>query len=224
VSSSELIAPQLERAALVTIDVQSDVLDGQPLEIAGTSAALPAMRALVEAFRERGLPIVHVVRLYEPDGSNVDLCRREAVMSGWKALAPGSAGAEPAAELLGEHATKLDAQLLLRGELQDIGEREVLMYKPRWGAFFHTPLQAHLSGLGATTLVFCGANFPNCPRTSMYEASERDYRIVLATDAVSGLYERGAKELANIGVALMGAAELVELLSRTPAGAAAGER
>jgi nicotinamidase-related amidase len=218
-----LIAPQLECAALVTIDVQSDVLDGQPLEIAGTSAALPAMRALVEAFRERGLPIVHVVRLYEPDGSNVDLCRREAVMSGWKALAPGSAGAEPAAELLGAHATKLDAQLLLRGELQAIGEGEVVMYKPRWGAFFDTPLQAHLSGLGATTLVFCGANFPNCPRTSIYEASERDYRIVLATDAVSALYERGAKELANIGVALMGAAELVGLLSRTPAGIAAGE-
>ena len=93
------------------------------------------------------------------------------------------------------------------------------MYKPRWGAFFQTPLQAHLEGLGVSTLVFCGANFPNCPRTSIYEASERDFRIVVATDAISGLYERGRAELANIGVSLMSAAELVAQLPELSAGA-----
>ena len=40
---SECTTPHLDRAALITIDVQHDVLDGQPLEIAGSSAALPAM-------------------------------------------------------------------------------------------------------------------------------------------------------------------------------------
>ena len=34
--------------------------------------------------------------------------------------------------------------------------------------------------------MFCGCNFPNCPRTSIYEASERDFRVVLARDAISG--------------------------------------
>lgn len=34
----------------------------------------------------------------------------------------------------------------------------------------------------------------------MYEASERDFRIVLAADAMSGLYKRGIQELENIGV------------------------
>ena len=220
-SASELLAPQLERAALITIDVQSDVLDGEPLEIPGSSAALPAMRTLVEAFRERGLPIVHVVRLYRSDGSNVDLCRRDAVANGWKALAPHSAGAQLASGMLAGRAAELDCELLLGGELQSLGEGEVVMYKPRWGAFYETPLHAHLSGLGVTTLVFCGVNFPNCPRTSMYEASERDYRIVLATDAVSGLYERGREELANIGVVLKSADEVVGLLARPSAPAAA---
>jgi hypothetical protein len=37
----------------------------------------------------------------------------------------------------------------------------------------------------------------------MYEASERDFRVVLATDATSGLYDRGARELEAIGVQLM---------------------
>lgn len=40
-------------------------------------------------------------------------------------------------------------------------------------------------------------------RTSICEASERDFRVVPATDAVSGLYERGEQELTRIGVQLM---------------------
>src|SRR2546421_7387267 len=96
-AASDCTTPHLDRAALVTIDVQRDVLDGQPLEIAGSSAALPAMCDLAQAFRDCERPIVHIVRLYRPDGSNVDLCRREAVTRGWQALAPGSDGAPLAA-------------------------------------------------------------------------------------------------------------------------------
>ena len=221
-ATSTYTAPRFDSAALITIDVQADVLDGQPLEISGSSAALPAMRRLVEAFRERGAPVVHVVRLYRPDGSNVDLCRREAVANGWKALAPGSAGAELAAGLLGERHAELVAELLLRGELQRIGEHEVVIYKPRWGAFYETPLHAHLARLGVSTVAFCGVNFPNCPRTSIYEASERDFRVVLATDAISGLYDRGRQELANIGVSLMTAGELIDRLPRALARAVVG--
>lgn len=57
-----------------------------------------------------------------------------------------------------------------------------------------------------------GCNFPNCPRTTVYEASERDFRVVLATDGVSGLYPLGAEELSAVGVALMSAAEVVAAL------------
>ena len=53
---------------------------------------------------------------------------------------------------------------------------------------------------------------PNCPRTSIYEASERDYRIVLAEDAMSGLYERGVNELRAIGVRVMTVAEIIAAL------------
>jgi hypothetical protein len=47
-----------------------------------------------------------------------------------------------------------------------------------------------------------------CPRTSIYEASERDFRVVLARDANSGLYERGERELKDIGVHIMSADEV----------------
>jgi nicotinamidase-related amidase len=108
-----------------------------------------------------------------------------------------------------EAKTELDDVLLLRGEVQHIGPNEVAMFKPRWGAFFGTPLDAHLQALAIDTLVFTGCNFPNCPRTSIYEASERDYRIVLVQDAVSGLYEIGEEEMRNIGVTVLSAAEVV---------------
>jgi len=211
-ADSKCTTPHLDRAALITIDVQHDVLDGQPLEIAGSSAALPAMGELAQAFRACERPIVHIVRLYRPDGSNVDVCRREDVMRGWQALAPDSDGAQLAAGLAPADHKRLDAELLLGGAIQRLGEAEVVIYKPRWGAFYETPLHDHLRSLDVDTLVFCGVNFPNCPRTSIYEASERDFRIVVAINAIAGLYERGTRELANIGVTVGPAGDVISQL------------
>ena len=211
------LAPDFTSVALLTIDTQRDTLDGQPFEVPGTSAALPEMRRLAAAFRAAGRPIVHVVRLYRPDGSNVDLCRRRAVADGARLVLAGSPGAELASDLVPASAPRLDTELLLAGGIQRVGPGEAIIYKPRWGAFFQTPLEAHLRALGVSTLVFAGCNFPNCPRTSIYEASERDFRLVLVEDAVSGLYERGKDELRGIGVALMNAAELMASLLSSPA-------
>jgi nicotinamidase-related amidase len=187
-------------AALVLIDVQRDFYaDDAPLPIAGTAAAIPAMARLTTEFRDRALPIVHVVRLYCPDGSNADVVRKQAIEQGARMAVPGSVGSQIAAELL-PNAVDLDHELLLGGELQQVGPREHVMYKPRWGAFYKTKLEQHLRDTGSNTTVFAGCNFPNCPRTSIYEASERDFRIVLVSDAVSGLDDRGIKECRAIGV------------------------
>jgi nicotinamidase-related amidase len=221
---STYTAHDFESIALLTIDVQRDTLDGQPLEIPGTSKALAAIRTLLESFRAGRRPIVHVVRLYRPDGSNVDLCRRDAVESGSAWLLPGRPGAELAPELLPSFEAKLEPRRLLAGELQRMGEREVALYKPRWGAFYGTRLEEHLRATGVTTIAVCGCNFPNCPRTTLYEASERDFRIVLVTDAVSGLYERGERELEEIGAWSMSAASLAGAVGaggRSEAGAGA---
>jgi nicotinamidase-related amidase len=204
--------PEFGASALITIDTQRDFLDGEPFEIAGTSAVLPRMAALLGAFRQASRPIVHVVRLYEPDGSNVDLCRRRVVEQGAPLVLPGSEGSQLADELLPVAGVELDAPALLEGEIQELAEDEVAIYKPRWGAFYNTPLERYLRDRGVSTLLFCGCNFPNCPRTSIYEASERDFRVVLVRDAVSGLYERGEQELANIGVSVVDGSEVVSSL------------
>src|SRR5207237_1703894 len=116
------LAPDFTRVALVTIDTQQDTLDGQPFEIPGTSAALPELQRLAEAFRATGRPIVHVVRLYRPDGSNVDLCRRRAVADGARLVLAGSPGAELGSGLLPARAPRHDPTILIPGCSQHVAQ------------------------------------------------------------------------------------------------------
>jgi nicotinamidase-related amidase len=84
------------------------------------------------------------------------------------------------------------------------GEQEWVMYKSRWGAFYKTDLEQFLRDRGIDTIVFTGCNFPNCPRTSMYEASERDFRVVMVADSMSQVYKKGIQEMSSIGVYVCG--------------------
>jgi nicotinamidase-related amidase len=197
-----LTIPNPERSALIVVDVQNDfVLPGAPAEIPGTMAVVPQIARLLHAFRAARRPIAHLVRLYKADGSNVDLCRREKIAAGARIVIPGTPGAQIVSALLPTE-TALDAPTLLNGHPQWLAEDEWVFYKPRWGAFYQTSLEPMLKDWRVDTLVFCGCNFPNCPRTSIYEASERDFRVLLVADAVSGLYEQGCRELEAIGVRL----------------------
>ncbi|QYY37220.1 isochorismatase family cysteine hydrolase [Ruficoccus sp. ZRK36] len=202
----EYTAPRFLSSALIVIDMQNDfVLPGASACVEGTSAVVPQVAELVNAYRQVGLPVIHIVRLYEPDGTNADLCRRAHIQQAGGGIAePGTEGAQIVEALRPSPTLKLDTASLLAGHAQAVGEHEFIFYKPRWGAFYGTALEVFLREHGIDTLVFAGCNFPNCPRTSIYEASERDFRLVLARDAVSQLYPKGEEELASIGVRLMG--------------------
>jgi len=202
--TDEYVAPDKTHCALLTIDTQRDTtMKNAPLEVKGTLEAVPFLERLAQAFREHHMPIIHAVRLYLTDGSNVDLCRRLLVEDEKQFLVPGSKGSELMSELKPKSNIRLDSDLLLTGHLQQIGSQEWVMYKPRWGAFYETPLEKHLRSIDVNTLVVCGCNFPNCPRTTMYEASERDFKIVMVEDATSAVYDIGLKEVENIGVGVM---------------------
>ena len=210
----EYIQPHQDSAVLLTIDTQNDfTLPGAPAEIEGTAEAVPQMQRLVEAFRSEEMPIVHVVRLYKEGGSNVDRCRRKSIESGADIVKPGTDGAELVEELKPSDDIRLAADQLLRGEFQQIGPSEWIMYKPRWSAFYRTDLEDFLAAHSVDTVVVCGCNFPNCPRTTIYEASERDYRLVHVPDGTSGVYERGIEELKNIGVTVQETAEAIDWIS-----------
>lgn len=202
------LEPHWDSAALITIDMQRDFLSDGAFGLAGTTEILPNLGKLTEAFRAAGRLIVHIVRLYPSDGQDVDRVRRTLVQGGAQFARPGSPG-----RLLAEGLAptdNLDDRLLLRGEPQPLGPDEYALYKPRWGAFYRTRLHELLAEHGIDTLVFAGCNLPNCPRASIIEAHERDYRVVLVTDAVSQASDQGFREIAGLGTVLCTTAEAVD--------------
>lgn len=207
---------EYDRAALITIDVQNDTLDGNALEIAGTSAILPPINRLCQAFRSAGRPIVHVIRIYTPDAVDADRCRRAALLEGGRILLKGSKGRRPADALLPDPTIRIDDDRLLKGEIQCIGPGEAIVFKPRWGAFYRTALETHLREKAVSTLVFTGCNFPNCPRASIVEASERDFRISAVVDAISGITPPDIAWLNNIGVCCATTDDICRIIGGSP--------
>ena len=204
------IAPNYKTSAVITIDTQCDTLEGQTLAIPGASEAVSNMRQVLDAYRQHNMPIVHIVRIYRADGSNVELSRKRSIESGEKLFLEGSAGCELAPGLFEPNNITLNTELLLSGKVQTINDHEVIIYKPRWGAFYNTPLQSHLKNLAVNTLIFTGSNFPNCPRASIVEASERDFKIVMVADAVSGVNPEGIDEMRDIGVVIKNTSDVVD--------------
>jgi nicotinamidase-related amidase len=202
------IAPDLRRSALVVIDTQNDFVDGGSNAIHGTTQVLPEIRGLLAAYRSGGRPVVHVVRLY--DGQDVDLPRRTAIAQGAQIVRPGTRGSQIVSELR----PNLDASTLLAGAAQHLGPNEIVMWKPRWSAFYRTGLDRHLAGLDVNTVVFAGCNYPNCPRASIYDASELDYRVAIVRNAISGIDDRHLDEASRIGVVALSTEGVTETLAR----------
>jgi nicotinamidase-related amidase len=196
--------PEKGKAALLCISAQRDfVAPGSPVRACGWPSALPNIGRLVESFRAQRAPIYHSVRLYKPDGSNVDACRRQAVEEGLRILMPGTLGAELIDGLKPDPEVRLDPETLFAGDFQEIGRNEFVHYRPRWGAFHNTSLEDRLRAQRVTTLVICGFSFSTGGRASVYEASARDFRIVLVPDALCNATEEAVQELGRMGIYLM---------------------
>jgi len=208
-----LLDPEFGRSALIVIDMQNDFADSGTSPVAGTNDVAPVIAGLAAAYRKANRPIIHVVRLYE--GDDVDLVRRAAIASGAQIARPGTAGSQIIAGLLPPGAPGLDPELLLTGAPQRIRAGEVVLWKPRWSAFHRTGLDAHLAGLGVSTLVFAGCNFPNCPRAAIFDASERDYKVVVVSDAISGIAHHHLDETRRIGAVPLQAKVVLDALADT---------
>jgi len=80
-----------ENSALIIIDVQNDfTLDGAPVQIPGTTEVIPNIVRLLKTYRQFALPIIHIMRIYFPDGSNADFCRKALFEQGASIVLPNS--------------------------------------------------------------------------------------------------------------------------------------
>ncbi|RLA86221.1 MAG: hypothetical protein DRG31_00820 [Deltaproteobacteria bacterium] len=70
-------------------------------------------------------------------------------------------------------------------------EGERIIPKRRYSAFYRTPLEEHLRGLGVQDLVICGVMTNLCCETTARDAFIRDFRVFFVHDATA----TSAKEL-----------------------------
>jgi nicotinamidase-related amidase len=177
-------ALQPGRAALVVIDMQRDFIEpggfgaalGNDVRLLG--AAIAPSRALLDAWRARGWPVVHTRESHAPDLADCPPAKRER---GAPALRIGDVG--PMGRLLvrGEPGCEIVPALAPRAG-------ELVIDKPGKGAFFGTPLAAELQRLGVTQLVFAGVTTEVCVQTTMREANDRGYDSLLVEEATASYF------------------------------------
>ncbi len=191
-------------SCLLTIDFQNDfVYPNGSAYIPGSDDIIEDIAAIASIYRLKNRPIIHVIRIYQQDGSNAELCRKEIVKKSKGIVSPDTLGINIVKNVIGDLEIELDIDTLLDKQFQKVNNNEWIMYKPRWGAFYNTNLESFLRSKGINSILISGCNYPNCPRTTIYEASERDFKIGIISNSISGIYSKGVEELRGIGVSLI---------------------
>jgi nicotinamidase-related amidase len=67
----------------------------------------------------------------------------------------------------------------------DVQSADTVIVKKRYSAFFGTPLEEILATLGPGTVVVGGVNTHACIRTTVVDAYQRDYEVVVAAECTA---------------------------------------
>jgi ureidoacrylate peracid hydrolase len=180
--------PDIQRSALVVVDMQNDFLhaDGafgamarehpeRRIDMAFLASTIAPMKRLADAFRAAGRPVVYIAHVLKADYS-------DAAFPYWRGtrtrqsefLVEGSWGAQIVDELAphkGEH----------------------LVQKKGFGGFANTPLDTILRNYGVSTCVVAGVTTCVCVSTTIRGGVECNYRIIAVKDAMAEV-QRDAHE------------------------------
>lgn len=188
-----------KRAALIMIDMQNGFIDPtSSLCVAGAAATVPACAQALAHARELGMAIFHVRRAYAPDGSDVEPVRYRTWLEGGRPLCVESN--DPASFKAPEPLAPAE------------GDRVVM--KPRFSAFFDTPLDEILRRENIDTVVLTGTTTPNCIRSTCYDALSLNYNVAIIEDCTSSrtpeVQRANIEDMAFIGAYVLDCAEFCE--------------
>lgn len=172
--------------ALVVIDMQNDfVLPGAPLCVAGAPETVPRIRFVLDRFRKEGRFIIHVTREYRPDGSDVEIMRRDLFRETGGFLIPGTPGCE-----------------IVEPLRPFSGEDRIV--KKRFSGFFQTGLDALLRRYRVGRLILTGTQLPNCVRSTALDGLSLDYFVTVLRDACSSqtpdIHDANLRDLEALGI------------------------
>ncbi|HET7875120.1 MAG TPA: isochorismatase family cysteine hydrolase [Methylomirabilota bacterium] len=182
--------------AVVAIDMHRGHLDPTvatlPLPADRCGPVIKRAAALFAGARLLGVPVVHVVTEYRDPGEI-------ASNPFWKAAHDDPSKARRGIlghNLLGGPGVEIIPELW---EPADI----VVHGKKRYSAFQGTDLEFVLRGRGVDTVILAGINTTTCVLCAAFEATNRDFRVVIAADAVDSM---DGEEMHRFALRLMAAA------------------
>ena len=151
--------------ALLIIDMnRAFVGKGAPLEVPRAVDILPQIRSILDACRDKGVPVIHVSHEFRKDGRD-----RGLMYEFWPVLNEG---------VLEEGAEGTE----IHPDIAPI-EGESVIAKHRYSAWFGTDLDIVVRSLGVDTLIICGTTTDRCTGLTAYEAFMRDLKVVFPQDA-----------------------------------------
>ena len=182
--------------AVVAVDMHRGHLDPLvatlPLRAERCGLVITRAAELFQALRAIGVHIVHVVTEYR---------KSEEIASNpfWKAIHDDPTKARKGIlshNLAGSHGTEIIPELYAESDF-------VVRGKKRYSAFYATDLEFLLHRLGIDTVILAGINTTTCVLCTAFEATNRDFRVVIASEAVDSM---DGEEMHHFALRLMEAA------------------
>ena len=175
-----------ERTALVNVDMQNCFVQGYPMSAPDGLAVLDRINRLAAACRDAGILVIHTSHVLRPDGSNIGILGE--INPVVKDIL--TKGAESAA---------LHKRLV-------VDTRDILIDKPRFGAFQSTDLELILRSRGIDTVIISGIATSVCCETTAREATVRDFHVFFLSDgtATADMPGASAAELQKATQATLG--------------------
>jgi nicotinamidase-related amidase len=179
-----LLSVDLDRAALLIIDMQRDFLEpggfGEALgnDVSRLQAAVPPLRQVLGAAREHGMLVIHTREGHRPDLSDAPPYK---VDRGHPSTRIGAIGPMGRILVRGEPGHDIIPELY---PVQD----EPVIDKPGKGAFYQTDLELMLRNRAIDTLFVCGVTTEVCVNTTVREANDRGFRCIVLSDCCASYF------------------------------------
>ena len=154
------------RTALINVDLQTCFVRESPVYAPGGAAVMERLNCLAAACRDAGVTVVHTRLVLRPDGSNLGVFGETSP--------PAKAG------MLSEDSPS--AQL---DEALEVREGDIILDKPRFGAFHGTDLELILRSRGIDTVIVGGVATNVCCDTTAREAMQREFRVFFLSDGTA---------------------------------------
>ncbi len=154
------------KTALINIDMQNCFVENSPVAAPRGAEILPRINQIAESCRKQGAMVIHTVHVVRPDGSNTGV--------------------------MGDIIPAIKAGLINKGnpeaELHPsivVGKGDIVLEKPRYGAFHSTDLELILRNRGIDTVIITGICTNVCCETTAREANMRDFKVFFMSDATA---------------------------------------